>query len=196
MRPDKNVDPARVARSLSIHCPYCGHAASAESIAGRSGHRRLYVTCTDIDCNRLRQVVEVNEATGQAVTLEDDAATPGAKPRPMRKPPGRRKADHNKGPCPVEGCTEPRRHSGMCMRHYQRWVSCGKPDVDTWLALGGPAKVAWQQVRTTAAPCEPEPEQIAESAGELRDETDEELEHPGDDDDAQRQRQNKDQPDA
>lgn len=154
----KTVDPNRVAAGRPIHCPYCGHAASAEPVAGRKGFSRKRVICTNIDCNRLQQRVEINDETGEAKTIDEGAPKKLFTSKRGRKPSGKT--------CAIEGCGRGAMAKGLCRTHYQRWLGCGKPDMQQWLAVGGPSKKQWLAIQ-------PKPIQEPDDAEHDREDADE-----------------------
>lgn len=134
----KTVDPDRVARGRSIYCPWCGSVAVAESVGGRAGYSRKRVTCTGVGCSKLKQLVEINDQTGEAKTVDID---PEAK---LFKAAGRRGRPKGKSTsCAVADCPRQATAKGMCNGHYSRWVSCGRPGVALFIAAGGPTKKQW-----------------------------------------------------
>lgn len=42
------------------------------------------------------------------------------------------------GPCRVDGCPRSARGRGLCSAHLQRWVNCGRPDIDAFAAATDP----------------------------------------------------------
>ena len=43
-------------------------------------------------------------------------------------------------PCRVDGCNRPSRNAGLCPAHHHRWVSHGRPDLDSFVATATPVK--------------------------------------------------------
>lgn len=40
--------------------------------------------------------------------------------------------------CEIKGCGEDVKISGLCGKHYQRYAKCGRPELQAWIAAGGP----------------------------------------------------------
>lgn len=151
------IDPARVAAGKSLACPYCGSSATAQPTAGRSGVRRLLVTCTGLDCRSLHQIVEIDEATGKAQTICSQNAAPARSPRPGNTRPPKPRPKPNQIPdeprrvpltdsgakCRVEHCTKNEYASYLCFTHYVSWRDCRRPNLHAWLAAGAPGPDRW-----------------------------------------------------
>jgi hypothetical protein len=130
------MTPTQMLNSIrSVPCQQCGGSCTREPVNGRPGHSRTRVACAYCDW---QIVIETCECTGEsaAIDLDDD---------PCRVVDGSNRSsirDNRPAKNPAEALT---------IQERNRWYSCGRPALATWIAAGKLPAAKWRQHKARLA---------------------------------------------
>lgn len=96
---------------------------------------------------------------GACVPYDDDRPPVDRRPKPKELIMPRQRTQPDT--CRVDGCDRRAQARGLCSTHYGRWSSCGKPDVDKFIADGAPQPASVRARASNAAPPPPPKERAA-----------------------------------
>lgn len=129
------IYPSTLAHKPRTRCPDCTGPILREHVYGDPRAPRTLCTCAWCEW---RQIIEVS-ATGEVRAITEPLADP------------RRAMDALAGGTKTTTRTPTLRiANALTPGEYQRWKSCGKPDMGYWKSLGMPTLVAWRRMEGVA----------------------------------------------